>query len=70
MLNTNELLFINACAIQGINHHESPENETQRILTRYLMQLAMGEDYTFSENVCRDFIKTEMANRGIESWQL
>lgn len=65
MLNTNELLFIQNCADNGINHHWFPKNETASILNRYLMQLALGEDYTFSENVCRSFIETELARREV-----
>lgn len=67
MLNTKELLFIHDCAAQGINHHEFPHDETASILDQYLMQFALGEDYSFTEEMCRDFIKTEMANRGIKS---
>ena len=63
MLNTKELLFIHDCAAQGINHHD----ETASILDQYLMQVALGEDYSFTEEMCRDFIKTEMANRGLKS---
>lgn len=65
MLNKNELEFIYVCAMQGINHHSYPEDETSSILFRYLKQVALGEDYTFSENVCRRFIKTELARRGV-----
>lgn len=65
MLNTNELLFIQNCADNGINHYEFPKNETASILNRYLMQVALGEDYTFSENVCRSFIETELARREV-----
>lgn len=67
MLNTKELLFIHDCAAQGINHHEFPKDETAGILDQYLMQVALGEDYSLAEEMCRDFIKTEMANRGIKS---
>ena len=66
MLNKNELLFIKFCADNGINHHQFPKaNETDSILFRYLMQVALGEDYTFSENVCRSFIETELARREV-----
>ena len=67
MLNTKELLFIHDCAAQGINHHEFPQYETASILDQYLMQVALGEDYSLTEEMCRDFIKTEMANRGLKS---
>lgn len=63
MLNTKELLFIHDCAAQGINHHEFPKNETAGMLDQYLMQFALGEDYTFIEAMCRDFIEKEMAKR-------
>ena len=67
MLNTKELLFIHDCAAQGINHHEFPHDETASILDQYLMQVALGEDYSFTEEMCRDFIKTEMAKRSPKS---
>lgn len=63
MLNANELLFIYDCVDKGINHYSFPKNETESILIRYLMEYAMGEDYTTAENICRSFIQTELARR-------
>lgn len=67
MLNTKELLFIHDCAAKGINHHEFPQDETASMLDQYLMQFALGEDYSFTEAMCRDFIETEKAKRSPKS---